>query len=115
MPLSLIPQPKKIRVQEGKWTIPSNPSIGISDPALFDTATEAKILFRSGQIHASAPGIADDVCLCVDKELGREEYRLSIGRRGVTIAGGDAAAVFYGLQTLEQILEQNPRQLPHLS
>lgn len=115
MPLSLIPQPKKIRVREGEWTIPSNARIGISDPALFDTATEARILFRSGEIHASAPGIADDVCLRVDTELGREEYRLAIGRQGVTIAGGDDAAVFYGLQTLEQILEQHPRRLPHLS
>jgi len=115
MPLSLIPEPKTVRARKGEWTIPSHAEIGISDPVLLDTAAEAKTLFRSAVIHASAPGVKDDLALAIDKTLGREDYRLSIGSREIAITGGDTAGVFYGLQTLEQVLEQNPVRLPCLS
>ncbi|MGP3923681.1 beta-N-acetylhexosaminidase [Streptomyces sp. 8N616] len=51
---------------------------------------------------------ADDVRTRIDPELterlGPEGYRLTVGRCGVDIAGGGEAGVFWGRQTLRQLL-----------
>ncbi len=44
------------------------------------------------------------VSLGVDADLPPEAYRLTVGQAGVRIDGGDPAGVFYGTQTLRQIL-----------
>ncbi|MFI9764068.1 beta-N-acetylhexosaminidase [Streptomyces sp. NPDC051963] len=46
----------------------------------------------------------DGIGLQLDPVLGREEYRLVSDRTGVLIEGGSAAAVFWGAQTLRQLL-----------
>ncbi|MET9898505.1 beta-N-acetylhexosaminidase [Streptomyces sp. NPDC006446] len=48
-----------------------------------------------------APG---GVRLLLDDRLGPEAYRLVVGDDGVEIRGGDAAGVFWGAQTLRQLL-----------
>ncbi|MEU8792528.1 beta-N-acetylhexosaminidase [Streptomyces sp. NPDC048643] len=48
-----------------------------------------------------APG---GVRLLLDDTLGAEAYRLDIGDAGAEIRGGDAAGVFWGAQTLRQLL-----------
>jgi hexosaminidase len=42
----------------------------------------------------------------------REGYRLRIDGAGVVVTGADAAGLFYGCQTLRQILRQGPELLP---
>ncbi|MFD6548171.1 beta-N-acetylhexosaminidase [Streptomyces sp. NPDC058398] len=44
------------------------------------------------------------VRLLLDDTLGPEAYRLAVGDDGVEIRGGDAAGVFWGAQTLRQLL-----------
>ncbi|MET7389924.1 beta-N-acetylhexosaminidase [Streptomyces sp. NPDC005529] len=44
------------------------------------------------------------VRLLLDDTLGAEAYRLDIGDAGAEIRGGDAAGVFWGAQTLRQLL-----------
>ncbi|WP_030943521.1 beta-N-acetylhexosaminidase [Streptomyces sp. NRRL S-646] len=46
----------------------------------------------------------DGIALRLDPELGPEEYRLVSDRNGVLIEGGSAAGVFWGAQTLRQLL-----------
>lgn len=46
----------------------------------------------------------DGIGLQVDPELGPEEYRLVSDPSGVLIEGGSAAGVFWGAQTLRQLL-----------
>ena len=46
----------------------------------------------------------DGIALQLDAELGPEEYRLVSDRNGVLIEGGSAAGVFWGAQTLRQLL-----------
>jgi len=50
------------------------------------------------------PGQPDGITLDTDPVLGPEAYRLDVGADGVTVTGGDPAGVFYGLQTLLQLL-----------
>jgi hexosaminidase len=42
--------------------------------------------------------------IAVDPALGHEAYRLETGRSGIRIVGGDEAGVFYGTQTLKQLV-----------
>lgn len=44
----------------------------------------------------------------VNPSMAPEEYSLTIGSRGVKIAGGSERALFWALQTLEQIKSQSP-------
>lgn len=53
---------------------------------------------------ATAERAADVIRLSLDDALGAEGYRLSVTPATVTIAGGSAAGVFFGVQTLLQLL-----------
>ena len=59
--------------------------------------------------------MADTIALRLSDAPRPGGYRLTVDKPGVTVEGADAAAVFYGLQTLEQVLFQCPdRKLPCL-
>ena len=63
---------------------------------------------------AAVPG-AGRVLLLVDSSMGnREGYELRVAPEGITIRGASPAGVFYGLQTLGQLLRQSRGQLPCL-
>ena len=51
------------------------------------------------------PGNADNaINLKLNKNLDTEEYQLSVSEHLITISGGSPAGVFYGFQTLRQLL-----------
>ena len=52
----------------------------------------------------AADAVRATVRLSVDDSLAREAYRLTAGDGRVAIAGGGPAGVFYGLQTLRQLM-----------
>ncbi len=54
-----------------------------------------------------------ELSLNLDPLLAGEAYRLHVGEGGVMIGGGSAAGVFYGLETLRQLL-QSGGPLPYL-
>ncbi|GLF93456.1 beta-N-acetylhexosaminidase [Streptomyces yaizuensis] len=53
---------------------------------------------------ATAPGGAGSITLLVDDSLAPEGYRLQVTGEGVQIRGGTPAGVFWGAQTLRQLL-----------
>ena len=57
---------------------------------------------REGRERDETDG--DGIALRLDPEFGPEEYRLVSDRNGVLIEGGSAAGVFWGAQTLRQLL-----------
>ncbi|QCD56207.1 beta-N-acetylhexosaminidase [Streptomyces hawaiiensis] len=57
---------------------------------------------REGRELDDAGG--EGIGLRLDPRLGPEEYRLVSDRNGVLVEGGDAAGVFWGAQTLRQLL-----------
>ena len=48
-----------------------------------------------------APG---SIFLTYGKDLGEDGYELSVSASGITITGGNSSGVFYGVQTLRQLL-----------
>jgi hexosaminidase len=50
------------------------------------------------------PPPAGAIVLTYRDGLGEDAYELTVGASGITIAGGNSSGVFYGLQTLRQLL-----------
>ncbi|WP_405644783.1 beta-N-acetylhexosaminidase [Streptomyces sp. NBC_00019] len=104
----LIPEPRAIEgpmrcgvlLDEGT-TLWAGPGTGTTERWLRSTLGPALGLpLRPGPQDAR-----DSVRLCVDDSLEPEAYKLSvIADWGVEIRGGDAAGVFWGAQTLRQLL-----------
>lgn len=65
-------------------------------------------------IHLSQPGDAPLIKTCIDGKLAEEEYILDTRRKKVVITGGSEAGVFWGRQTLAQILAQCGDHIPGL-
>lgn len=64
-----------------------------------------RALGRDVRRLAAPSGRGGDVCLRIDPAIAAPEgYRLSIGAKKIEIAGKGAAGVFYGIQTLGQLL-----------
>ena len=53
----------------------------------------------------SGRGLRGDVLLVMSPDLGSEEYMLDVTDDEVMVKGGSPAGVFYGLQTLRQIID----------
>lgn len=47
------------------------------------------------------------IVLGIDDQLDKEEYTLNVAKALITITGGSEAGVFYGLQTLKQLMVAN--------
>ena len=77
---------------------------GFARTLLQDHALDWKVDTESG----------GDIRLAVDPALGKEAYRLAVGSQGVVVEGGSAAGVFYGLQSLRQLLSQYGTTLPEM-
>ncbi len=68
----------------------------------FEKAELESVLDNRFAAKPSASGVK--VSLAIDSELGNEAYRIVSGNDSLTITGGDAAGVYYGIMTLDQIL-----------
>ncbi|MEI7900361.1 MAG: beta-N-acetylhexosaminidase [bacterium] len=110
----VIPKPLKIQQGEGAFILPEKTVISVkpSTPEmkaigqyladLLAPATGMKLDVKSPWFSKSS-----DLVLTLDaaqKDLGEEGYRLVCTLKGVTITAGTPAGVFYGVQTLRQLL-----------
>ena len=103
----VIPEP--VSVQEGKGCF------NMTKGAKIDCADES--LLKSAEIFAAdmntvlgvqipvAVNNGGNIILSLDTTLGKEEYRLTVTKKKIAIVGGSSAGVFYGFQTLKQLLK----------
>jgi hexosaminidase len=111
----LIPKPVSLIAGDGKFLLPANLSI------LFTKNEELKKIAGSLANQLTAAGYTLTVTeantaavnsiflsLSPDKTLAAEGYRLQVTANGVTIAAAEPAGIFYGVQTLLQLL---PKQI----
>lgn len=118
----LLPPPRYLSLEAGIFEVVGQGAIhlGGQQPAgLHFTATQLqdRLSEVSGQAWPiSAESETGAIHLAVDSTLSRgtEAYRLDITPEAIEIKGGSPAGVFYGCQTLFQLLRQYKTHLPCL-
>ncbi|RYF70261.1 MAG: beta-N-acetylhexosaminidase, partial [Cytophagaceae bacterium] len=112
-PIHLIPQPVSVQTQAGYFVLNKATAITYSKP---ESATLAALLAQqladqisftlTNKVATVAPANAIFLVLnsVPDARLGREGYRLSSSPKGITILANQSAGLFYGVQTLLQLL-----------
>jgi hexosaminidase len=109
--VSVIPRPVTQEMKEGDFlfkpgmTILADPGV-VAEARLF-ARTLAPALGFTPEVRASRPGPAPHVEMKLDpslEKLGEEGYRLEISPKRILLKAPKAAGIFYGTQTLRQLL-----------
>ncbi|MEU2409772.1 beta-N-acetylhexosaminidase [Streptomyces sp. NPDC012486] len=107
----LIPAPRRADGDGGRGFVPDGATTITAGPGTGGTERWLRTTLGAAFGLPLAPGIvgaeeaADTIELRIDPALEPEGYRLTVAPdRGVRITGGSAAGVFWGAQTLRQLL-----------
>ena len=107
MTINVIPAPQSIQTIDGTFTINAQTHIQAA-PGTESAATALADLLRSATgfpLPIESEQDSDDNVIQLGLHDGDpESYTLSVSSERVTIHGADAAGVFYGVQTLRQLL-----------
>ncbi len=107
--VSVIPQPLKVVQKDGVFKLPSAISI-MADADNSDNASYLKeVLAPYSKVAIKkavkrGQGITLTTNVNLAESLGEEGYQLEINKHCIGIIGASAAGVFYGIQTLRQML-----------
>lgn len=99
---ALIPTPRHAAFEAGHFFLTSDcPIIAASDEAqtVADYLDDLLPLRRSAFL-----GLGEALILDIDPTLPQEGYRLEVGEQRITLSGGTRDGLFYGVQTLLQLL-----------
>lgn len=101
----LFPRPRELSLRGGFLAVPPSPhpTRQFLDQ-LPQNIAEAELALKKNQTAPCRLEYAES--------LDRESYFLEITSSGIRLKARDAAGLFYGAQTLQQIAEQNPEALP---
>ncbi|AYL99284.1 glycoside hydrolase family 20 protein [Mucilaginibacter celer] len=106
----IIPQPLVVKNDHVVYTFPLHLAIGLGDDVDADNLTFFKSYVRS--LTGVEPSVNNkmvypNVWLQLDSNgvQAKEGYTLTVKRNKITITGHDEAGVFYGLQSLAQLLK----------
>lgn len=108
--INLIPQPVSVKRLEGSFTLPASPVIETDAAGLpvanwlskkIAVATGYQVTVKQGLSSGSG---AIQLSVTNDKKANREQYLLKAGSSGIVITAAEPAGLFYGVQTLMQLL-----------
>jgi|WetSurSiteA1Bulk_404760.scaffolds.fasta_scaffold07885_2 hexosaminidase len=108
--VQLIPQPVDVQVLNGEYTLAAGASVTFSKPEAQPVARMLvqKINQATGFKYSDKQGQAGSIQLNLnaspDTKLGKEGYTLVSSSKGIVIAANEPAGLFYGVQTLFQLL-----------
>ena len=105
----IVPRPVSFEPQKGKVSLNSKSVIYVADKSLVRPATIfcSYVAAEKGlqlSVVEKQPKGKGAISLLVDKSLAQEEYLLDVTKKGVVVKGGSEQAVFYGLQSLRQLV-----------
>lgn len=111
-PVQIIPKPVKIKVDKIQGfnanSIQISAESELQDIARLLSEAVQEISEISVEVNASKNDLAGTISLSVNKALKHKEgYQLEIENNQVTIQGKDDAGVFYGTQSLLQLMSNN--------
>ena len=107
----IIPQPGSIRALKGSFLLRNNAVIGVDQKSkpvgsyLQDYLARKYKLHLKLKVYTYVPATAA-IRLVSNSNIGSEAYSLKISRAGIKITGKDAG-IFYGVQSLIQMLPNN--------
>ncbi|MBO0890130.1 MAG: beta-N-acetylhexosaminidase [Acidothermales bacterium] len=98
----VVPVPVAVRPGEGSFTLGA--STVLRGPAELTTLVRRELAPGTGLPLVDGDAAGGVVDIALDGSLRPEAYRLTVTENAVRIGGGDAAGVFYAVQTLRQLL-----------
>lgn len=109
---TVIPRPVSMQVLPGHFTLNAQTSCWLSSDSLrsdweifqqdIQPATGFTLTVTNRRSNRNA--IALHILPVADNQLGAEGYRLSVSPKGIDLSANSRAGIFYGLQTLLQLL-----------
>lgn len=98
--VNLIPQPSQLTYTGTAFLLHQGTQIS-AGPGLENEVAQLETLLHKA---LTAGTVKNQIILAIDSALTSEAYELIIDGTKLHITGGDAAGVFYGIQTLRQLL-----------
>ena len=118
----LIPKPQYYSQKEGCYTIAFDRKIVIDNVCGQEVYGYARMLQEELEACGGCcPAITKGksrrtgITLSVDEKMRPEEYLMEVNSDGIYIAGGACQGIFYGVQTLCQIIRQEGAGIPFLT
>lgn len=105
----IIPRPVSYESQKGKFVLSKKSAVYVADKSLvrpaemFCSNVEAEKGLKLSVVEGVAPS-EGAVSLVIDASLDKEAYTLEVTKTGIVIKGGSESGVFYGLQSLRQVV-----------
>jgi hexosaminidase len=109
-PFQIIPQPVEIQQQNGIYTLSKTSAVGYNKPEA-RAAAESLAQKLSAPTGMTIPASTDKKAAiqlvlndAPDTQIGAEGYTLNVSPKGVLLAANKPAGLFYGVQSLLQLL-----------
>ena len=108
--LNLIPQPVELKVGKGTYTVTKSTSIGYNNHESHEIAEMLVKKLNQATGFSLRSSVANKAAIQLnlnstpDQQLGNEGYSLVSSSKGVLISANQPAGLFYGMQTLLQLL-----------
>ncbi len=109
----IIPRPQQWYQKEGTFTLKYDRRIVLNSNCPPEVYEDAQMLQQDLEDYAGfctviSRGIPEngDICLQLGEHMKEQEYTLLVQAHGICITGGSAVGIFYGIQTLRQIIRQ---------
>lgn len=110
--LPLIPYPKEISLSKGEFILNKNVTINTTTAGnTFEKEYLQHQLSEQFGIRLNSSKTSATISLITDPKLADEEYFLSTDRNGITIKGRSGKELFYGIQTLLQLIPAKSKGL----
>jgi hexosaminidase len=111
--ISIIPKPQEMTVGEGHFVLNAHTRISAPDDkrgAQIANFLREAIQQQTGiHLRATAAGKDNRIVLRIDPTItGDEAYRLQVTTQGISIAASNERSLFWGVQTLRQLLPFRP-------
>jgi hexosaminidase len=108
--ISIIPQPAEMKTSTGTYTLTSGSSVGYDNDEsrkvaeTFSSRLNDASGFSINARKANTSSVQFIINRKPDPQLGKEGYTLVSGQNGVLITANQQAGLYYGMQTLLQLL-----------
>jgi hexosaminidase len=122
--LAIIPEPVKVITKQGEFILPKHVTIQAGLQAeLAATYLKNKLTTATGELVTVKSTTTTPATIKLvlntkaDTVLGKEGYHLWVGKKGVIIRANEPAGLFYGVQTLVQLLPkeiESAEVVPHV-